>query len=112
MDTMYPNPEEKHKSILKNMIPAIDTMLNVHDPQWELGTMGSWGRQLVELMNNTDNHSCGVLMLGWIKSSAARIVSRYGMENIVVARKALLMEDFLSEFNEAKDEALSAITCT
>ncbi|XP_056685329.1 uncharacterized protein [Spinacia oleracea] len=79
MDTMYPNPEEKHKSILKNMIPAIDTMLNVHDPQWELGTMGSWGRQLVELMNNTDNHSCGVLMLGWIKSSAARIVSRYGM---------------------------------
>ncbi|XP_021767356.1 uncharacterized protein LOC110731784 [Chenopodium quinoa] len=99
IDSLYSDPYESHSELVTELVKAIDVLLHLKDPLWELGTCELWPRHVVGMVKQTDTFSCGVLMLGCIKHCASNsCLSTYPMEKNL--RKKLFLEDANNPCNE------------
>ncbi|XP_021759287.1 uncharacterized protein LOC110724192 isoform X1 [Chenopodium quinoa] len=70
IDSLYSDPYEHHSELVTKLVKAVDVLLQVKDPRWELGSLEKGPRNRMDMVKQTNTFSCGVLMLGCIKHCA------------------------------------------
>uniref|UniRef100_A0A803N1Z9 Ubiquitin-like protease family profile domain-containing protein n=1 Tax=Chenopodium quinoa TaxID=63459 RepID=A0A803N1Z9_CHEQI len=114
---------ELHSINVKQLAYAMDLVFQLLDPQWPLGTVGSWVNTSLRMGQQGDlyvlfltvtymtlRHSCGVHMLAAIKRNAERLLTELSLESdINIKRSWLLFEDLMCDFNEARPAVLEAV---
>ncbi|XP_021760637.1 uncharacterized protein LOC110725471 [Chenopodium quinoa] len=79
---------------------ALEELLQVSDPTWEVGTTSTWVRRTFPV-RQADNCSCGAIMLASIKHCARSFEAPFHMEKHTSSlRNNLFLEDVNSDLNE------------
>ncbi|XP_021733693.1 uncharacterized protein LOC110700456 [Chenopodium quinoa] len=100
IDSLYEDPYLKHDKCHQQLMVALEKLLHLSEPTWEVGTTSTWLRRTFPV-RQADNCSCGAIMLSSIKHCARSFEAPYHMEKHTSSlRNILFLEDVNNEFNE------------
>ncbi|XP_021722014.1 uncharacterized protein LOC110689545 isoform X2 [Chenopodium quinoa] len=101
IDSLVKEPFEAHADIVTELVQDLDVLAG-SNRQWVLDQMCNCPHRVMEMPQQTDTYSCGVLMLSCIKHCAVTFYTPHVLEKSINIRTKIFLEDLHSKFNAMK----------